>query len=733
MNYGEQPPLIYWDKILDGFAPDRPVCPIKEKAKAGVLISRSYNIQAGYAVWEKTHKDRSDPRRVFDDWELFLLQAAKNCPGLYKLAASSYEATMLNGEGSRLTLQTFHNGPDLGIWGGMQVRSDNKRSEKCPHAFFSPVNYLRLAKAVLQALDNLYQRGIVHCDIYPSNIVLPAEVHNFTDQYGEGLIITPLWDRLELIDLGYSIKRDSPPWALPPMETDININPRLSIHLRNRLIQIREQTKAYLKQGAPHLYKSKPIAYIESDRTFWESWIDSPLSILNDLDWREDLFQLGYLLLAMRGSRRLLPQSRPPHYCWEYYDNNDGILCRNPHLHAFIVGSEDEKQPGLAERLLAWGDDEQWSIPASDVAERPHQKLITTIDEALKHRETGDENEAFVVYRIDHDLNYRDKWQYNKFHGQGSARQSASPGRRAEETEIPRISQFKQYIAYTKSILQTVKGWAVRLSIQGRARFQRTFWRVIQWRGFRPVLTAGLVGLGVWQIQENYGQQIQGYGQQIQAWYEHRKNRQRWHGYLQSTQSIQQKNQKNWWNGDRAANALELVWLQETRDLAKQGMPFARIQWTILGCYGMQGGSLGKQLNEVKASTCGREIGAALRLAAQAHASIPDMMGWPAILEDTRSLLQRTLYADAWGLLAPPAQANANFALALLDGLESVAAFDDFLAYAMADIQACWLKPAQTEAAQRTLQALVDRFLKTELAEKARGDLSQHLNSFCAP
>lgn len=245
-------------------------------------------------------------------------------------------------------------------------------------------------------------------------------------------------------------------------------------------------------------------------------------------------------------------------------------------------------------------------------------------------------------------------------------------------------------------------------------------------RWLRPLLTAGLLGLGVWQIQENYGQQMQ-------TWYEHRKNYQRWHDYLQSTQSIQQKNQKNWWNGDRAANAAELAWLQETRDLAQQGMPLARFQWTILGCYGMQDGSLGTQLNEGKASTCGREIGTALRLAAQAHARIPDMVGWPAILEDTRSLLQRSLYAHAWGLLAPPAQTNASFALALLDGLESVAVFDDFLAYAMADIQACWLKPAQTEAAQRTLQGLVERFPKTELAEKARGDLSQHLNSFCAP
>lgn len=829
----EPPKKSRWEKLLDALDDTRTVIVPEEDSGSGAKISREKsNDTNGYAIWSKRFEIDSsgETLAIFNEWESLLIGYVGKVPRLYRAAASSRVNTALApSKGGRfLEIQTVDAGPDLGIWGLMNLRvfEEDKRDRRLrlkqrPHAFHKPVNYLRLARELLQALENLHKNGLIHCDIYPKNLVLPVDAQQIDHaEFGEGFRIKPKWEDITIIDLGFSVSKKVIPWVTLPLNTHEKVRPHMSIHLRKRLIDIENQAMAYLK--AQHSDKQWHDVWV--DRKFWDDWEGSPLSNLTTLDWREDLYALGYLLRKIRDGKNAppsqaidqkhrplfeadgkTPQWRPPCYTWEKTD--EGVGWGHAELNRLIYGTDDA--PGLAEQLMAWGNEAQWGKRAPP---RPHEQWIAAIDAALRCSKDEDADGEFYLYRIDHDAEYgkaRQNHGHSQQHtGAGYAHNVAEeefdhaesvtikpPGKPSSMlalllSAISRIrnavakgltkvaaTAFHLIVTCIKYLMALLAAIAIVLESVAHGIFLFSVDLLIflmpvatcslvitnpHITGFAAIATFiyGLVGSTIafsylrsetsntsrWRIIKlsfiyPYSETLSlfdalhrrrwlypilalffvigifsHYDSQIRAW----QNSQQWEAYPPATAASQRS---AWWLKGQPADAAVSAWLQSTRQLAEQGMPQARFMAAYLRCYGMQDGATAALLSQDNAAACGPLLSAALQ---------QGMQQWP----DGDSAALSAMLMDTWELLKTVYKKKPPGAAALLQtlapGLAAVAPLHDELAYMLADIQACWLKPAQKDAARLTLQALQTRSPTSAPGTQAGEDLRTQLANFCS-
>ena len=389
-----------WKTLLDALLPHRPI----ELAKQSDLVrlTRSWEPDEDGkegAIWTKTYQKarRGDggtvDLSVFNAWERTLIVKAhedglESCYRLYQLyeKGTGLHAgdTPLELRKSRSTvIKTHHAGPDLDLWRLMRPWSGG---DKLDHPFVQQQHFLKLSRGILFALHGFHCKRFVHCDLHPGNIVLPAEVRALPAAHGEGerYELRALWDQVRLIDLGYSLHKGiEPPAILPLALWELSGDPK-----KPRLDAAGQKSPS--RRMSPHLHQRlKTLDAIASgwpeserySRAKWEAQ-QNQLNILQSLDWREDLYQLGYWLAQIRDGGE--------DHCWGgVHYMGDPVDVRE--VNAFIRDFPQE--------LMAWGN------AASLPGEMPHIGYITRIDALLKRLPAT--SDTFILHRRDHDSAYK--------------------------------------------------------------------------------------------------------------------------------------------------------------------------------------------------------------------------------------------------------------------------------------------------------------------------------------
>ena len=389
-----------WKTLLDAMLPQRPI----ELAKQSdmVRLTRSHEPDEGgkgTTIWTKTYQksQRGEAGRIdlsiFNAWECTLIVKAhedglESCYRLYQLYEKGTGIhvgdTPLELRKSRSTvIKTHHAGSDLDLWRQMRPWSKGGRLD---HPFVQQQHFLKLIRGILFALHGFHSKRFVHCDLHPGNIVLPAEVRLLPAAHGEGerYELRAHWDQIRLIDLGYSIHKGIEPPAMLPLAL-WELSADQTKPLRDGAGQ-----KTPSRRMSPHLHgRLKTLDAIASgwseserySRAKWEAQQDQ-LNILQSLDWREDLYQLGYWLTRIRDGDE--------DGCWgSVHYMGDPVNQRE--VNAFIRD--------FPQQLMDWGQ------PGGLPAEMPHIDYITRIDALLKLLPVIPD--SFILHRRDHDSAYR--------------------------------------------------------------------------------------------------------------------------------------------------------------------------------------------------------------------------------------------------------------------------------------------------------------------------------------
>jgi hypothetical protein len=383
-------PTKSWEELVRHVCqnPESPPFVIKKRDGA-ITLTREWNPQLSAYIWTKESKGSFD---FLSNWEEQLLKriaeadVKKRVRWIDMLSVSSplHMGDLPREEQPRgqSKVRTYDAGPTLDVWQCMRPRVEGRPLK---HPFVTQQSYLRLVRGILIALEDFHEKGFVHCDLHQGNIALPVR-GSITPQIsgirGEHIVLEPIWDDIRVIDLDFSASdRIAPPIRLPhdlakfPRGTS-----RMSDHLRHRLSAI----DAWLANSgnADRCY----------DPTFWsQSGNREHLDCLQDLDWREDLYQLGYLLREIRdtwgGARHVVTMA----------------MGKLKDVNTFIEV--------LPEEMMAWGNSKQiaWnpnSITNEVKAPRPlpHGDYISRIDYLLK--QLSELPRAIVLYRQDHDPAY---------------------------------------------------------------------------------------------------------------------------------------------------------------------------------------------------------------------------------------------------------------------------------------------------------------------------------------
>lgn len=387
-----------WKSLLDGLLPERPIAEMSLQG-GNVLLSRSMEQDSEgrwMSIWTKRygktykHSSQGTDLSVFNGWESDLIdKAAKDrVTSAYRLAAlHRYGSPIHTGDtaihlrkSSSVIIKTHHAGADLDRWRLMRPWAD---SEKLDHPFVHQAQYLKLIKGVLKAAHVFHTKRFVHCDFYPRNIVLSAVVKALPDTAGTGerYQVTPQWDDVTFIDLGYSLHQGLEPHAMLPLspwelavdaqgiahykrDSDGNQIPSalMSPHLRDRLLKL----DAIAQTWPDHeTYK----------REKWEAH-QKALNTLQEIDWREDMYQLGHWLCQVR-------DGDAGHWGKVYFTGP------HPKVNNFICTFPEE--------LMQWGH-----TAKPDIA--PHVSYLKRIDELLDLLPKP--AASFILHRRDHDPAY---------------------------------------------------------------------------------------------------------------------------------------------------------------------------------------------------------------------------------------------------------------------------------------------------------------------------------------
>lgn len=366
--------MLFWNEALDRLLPQRQIGSKenpKEKFSGMVQFWREWNPQLGHGVWNKVYRN-GHKLQAFNQWEVeFLAQLALHSVGqTYHPVSLVREGTasdprLLGGtRPAQYLIQTRDAGPTLADWLRMPVRSGNQLTPVA-HCLVSPENFLLMAQSLLRALENIHAMNFIHCDLHAGNISIPAKVMQppVDGKNADSALSFQLnLPELTLIDFGFSINCRKTPYTTLPFAQD-GYRARISPHLKSVLATIEEQTTKQLP-------KEKHWDEVWLDANFWQSWIGaSPLDLIKTIDWREDLYQLGYLLADIRDG------TGP-----DAMHLGGRILCKSRQAEVNTLIDE------LPEQLMRWGEDVGTAAP-----QKPHRDYLNRIDAALTlARHNGD-------------------------------------------------------------------------------------------------------------------------------------------------------------------------------------------------------------------------------------------------------------------------------------------------------------------------------------------------------
>lgn len=151
-------------------------------------------------------------------------------------------------------------GPDIKHWLDLPVTRDGIEFD---HIFQDCAHWFSLARWSIKALQGINQEGCVHLDIKADNICLPCQLNNGKDKTR----VLPDWENLRLIDFAFSI------WESVSKLTS-----------RTPLIIGKETANRYQSQQLLQAIEASSNKNMEKARK---------------LDWRSDLYSLGYLLAGI--------------------------------------------------------------------------------------------------------------------------------------------------------------------------------------------------------------------------------------------------------------------------------------------------------------------------------------------------------------------------------------------------------------------------------------------------
>jgi serine/threonine protein kinase len=756
-----------WKTLLDALLPQRPI----ELAKQSdmVRLTRSYEPDEGgkgATIWTKTYQKsrRGEAGRidlsVFNAWECTLIVKAhedglESCYRLYQLYEKGTGIhvgdTPLEMRKSRSTvIKTHHAGSDLDLWSLMRPWSKGGRLD---HPFVQQQHFLKLIRGILFALHGFHSKRFVHCDLHPGNIVLPAEVRMLPAAHGEGerYELRALWDQVRLIDLGYSIHKGIEPPAMLPLAlwelTDDQKHPR-----RDGSGQ-----KIASRRMSPHLHgRLKTLDAIASSwseserysRSKWEAQQDQ-LNILQSLDWREDLYQLGYWLTRIRDGDE--------DGCWGAVHYMGDPVDRRE-VNAFIRD--------FPQQLMDWG--QAGSLPA----EMPHIDYISRIDALLKLLPVLPD--SFVLHRRDHDSAYKTYLEVSALghassggiahreSGVGNA--GAGPPEQAlapDQSAWNHVCLLDNAAAYAYYLREWPQGaWVA----EARARQQQCLTQEAQAHRRAPArrttgrgALATMLGLTAMFVAAWYGwptqraaepaaragvstpapaaaKASQSVAPEVAAHVDapvaaptaalpHAQavdDDARRAAYLARTVLVENS---DWWLKGRslglAANAEQIAWVHETVTHAEQDR-WPRAQFALAGLY--CSGAY-PQAVPLSARKCGEWRAAALA---------NPLLKSPLTAVEERNNMVHVVVTEFDDMVlgfwqgryhhAPP---QRDFANALLAGMQALQAEYPGLALRVAHVLACTLEPVQRVAANQTLLALVRRHPGSQEATLAARWLSE--------
>lgn len=761
-----------WKSLLDALLPERPI----ELAKQSdmVRLNRSYEPDEngrGAAIWTKTYRksQRGEAGKpdlsVFNAWECTLIVKAhedglESCYRLYQLYEKGTGLhvgdTPIGMRKSRSTvIKTHHAGSDLDLWRLMRPWSKGGRLD---HPFVQQQHFLKLIRSILFALHGFHRKRFVHCDLHPGNIVLPAEVKVLPAAHGEGerYELRALWDQVRLIDLGYSIHKGIEPPAMLPLalweQSDDTKKPkrdgagqkiasrRMSPHLHSRL-----KTLDALASSWPESERYS--------RSKWEAQQDQ-LNILQTLDWREDLYQLGFWLTRIRDGDEDSSWGNV-HYMGDPVDVRE--------VNAFIRD--------FPQQLMDWGQ------AASLPGEMPHVEYIARIDALLKRLPIIPD--SFILQRRDHDSAYKTYLEVSaQFHLRAqdmAPEDSASEDTRAgapqpaplpDQSAWDHVSMLDNAAAYAYYLREWPQGaWVA----QARVRQQECLAELARAAGHAPTRRAtgrralvALLGLTAAAVTGWVGLQVHPGAQPVQyaaataaatapvaappapaaavapaatvaapaptpsaapllaSAAPADDDAGKLAAYVARTVAVEHS---DWWLKGRslglAANAEQSAWVRETIAHAEQDR-WPRAQFALAGLYCSGAYPAAAPLSSRK---CGEWRATALANPLFTHPLTP--------LEERNNMVKvvMTEFDDMvlgyWQGKFHQAAPQVDFANALLAGLQALQAQYPALALRAAHVQACTLKPAQRAAARQTLASLMGRHRGSPEAAQAARWLSE--------
>jgi len=241
----------------------------------------------------------------------------------------------------RKFFESLDAGPDLMHWLDLPVSRDGLELD---HIFQDCAHWFSLARWSIKALQGIHEKECIHLDIKADNLCLPC-------QFGNSSLKTrvlPDWPNLRLIDFAFSI------WeAVTPLSA------------KTPLIIGKATTNRYQSQQLLNAIKAGPG--------------QATLDLARKLDWRCDLYSLGYLL--------------------------KGILDHLPRECELGFGGWDELKLDtasiLADRLLDYDND--WQVNPDRRPKLPHATLLDEIDSLLDQDDIKKRlSEPFdIVHRLD--------------------------------------------------------------------------------------------------------------------------------------------------------------------------------------------------------------------------------------------------------------------------------------------------------------------------------------------
>ena len=176
---------------------------------------------------------------------------------------------------------------------------------------------LRFAAGALEALDSIHALGIVHFDLHLANWCLEALNPVPGAKTSDGLLLRcrMLLDRPNLIDFSESLWEDRMPLACVPRHVKIILDPAThefagAEHRMSPAFQ-RVAELAYdeaLRHSAEFKAVTREVQWRWLTSRGWctSAGLTGIIGrlLVEHLDWREDLFQLGYMLRKLMGETR---------------------------------------------------------------------------------------------------------------------------------------------------------------------------------------------------------------------------------------------------------------------------------------------------------------------------------------------------------------------------------------------------------------------------------------------